>query len=143
MEFVICDRESIERGLVVRAPYVVISVRDPDTPPVALRRPPGFVAALELAFHDAEPADGLELPAAIRLMREEDAIAIWEFLQRYRRRIGAVVCHCEQGMSRSPAIAWALAEAFGDSTRNIRLHYQPNEFVYRLLRRTIEALRSP
>ncbi|MBM3999068.1 MAG: hypothetical protein FJ297_05920 [Planctomycetes bacterium] len=140
MQFLIYDRRSIERGIVVRTPYVLISIRDPDKPAVRPRKPAALRDALFLAFHDAEPARSFPLPPEIRLMESHDAVKIWEFVQTYREKVGTIVCHCEQGMSRSPAAAIALAEALGGDVEVIRADSQPNEYVYRLMRDTIAQL---
>jgi predicted protein tyrosine phosphatase len=140
MQFLVQDRRSIQRGIVVRSAYILISIRDPDKPRVRLRRPPALHDVLELAFHDAEPIKGFELPEKVRLMQRDDAVRIWEFVQRHRDYIGTIVCHCEQGMSRSPAVALALAEVLGGDAEAILAESQPNQYVYELLRDTISQL---
>ena len=142
MQFHVCDRRSVEQGIVVREAYVLISIRDPDKPSVRYRRPAGLRDVLALDFHDAELALGIKLPKGVQLMRAEDAVKIWEFVQRHREHIGAIVCHCEQGMSRSPAVAWALAEALEGDVDAILASSQPNKYVYELLRDTIARLAS-
>jgi hypothetical protein len=76
MKFFIYDRRSVERGIVVRDAYVLISIRDPEMPSVRYRRPSGLRDVLSLAFHDAEPSQGFKYPAGIQLMQVEDAIKI-------------------------------------------------------------------
>jgi predicted protein tyrosine phosphatase len=142
MQFHVYDRRAVERGIVVREAYVLISIRDPDKPRVRYRSPPGLRDVLSLAFHDAEPARGMNLPKGVKLMQAEDAVKIWEFVSQHREHIGAIVCHCEQGMSRSPAVAWALAEALEGDVDAILASSQPNEYVYELLRDTIARLES-
>lgn len=142
MEFHVYDRRSVERGIVIREAYVLISIRDPDKPSVSHRRPSGLRDVLSLAFHDAEPAVGINLPKSVQLMQAEDAVKIWEFVQQHCKHIGAIVCHCEQGMSRSPAVAWALAEALEGDVGAILAESQPNKYVYELLRDTIAQLES-
>jgi predicted protein tyrosine phosphatase len=137
MQFLVHDRESIERGIVVKTAYVLISIRDPDRPEVRVRRPGGRLDVLFLAFHDAEPVSGSKLPNQIRLMQPDDATKIWNFAQQCRSNVATIVCHCEQGMSRSPAVAIALAEALCGDADAIRAESQPNQYVYELLRDTI------
>jgi predicted protein tyrosine phosphatase len=141
MQFQVHDRRAIERGFVVPVAYILISIRDPDKPSVRYRRPSGLRDVLSLAFHDAEPCRRVELPTGIRLMQEEDAAKIWNFVKKHRGSVGAIVCHCEQGMSRSPAVALALADAFGEEheAERIRLDSQPNQYIYDLLRKAIQA----
>ena len=142
MQLLVHDRRSNERGIVVRTAYVLISIRDPDKSPVRPRRPAGLLDVLFLAFHDAEPIEGLRLPAGVRLMQPLDAVRIWQFARQYRDRIGTIVCHCEQGMSRSPAVALALAEALGGDGGRLLDESQPNRYVYELLRDTIAHLKD-
>ena len=140
MEFIVTDRRTIEKGIIVRSAYVVISIRDPGKHKARLRKTSGLRDALFLAFHDAESADGLVLPPSIQLMTVSDAERIWRFVQEHLGNVGTIVCHCEQGMSRSPAVAVALAEALGENTEAILACAQPNWNVYNLLRATIARL---
>ena len=140
MDFIVTDRQTIEDGIVVRTPYVVISIRDPGRDQARIRRPPAFVDALFLAFHDAEPSSGTILPKSIRLMSRQDANQIWHFVQGHCDRAGTIVCHCEQGMSRSPAVALALAERMDGDTEAILAEGQPNQYVYQLMREAIARL---
>jgi predicted protein tyrosine phosphatase len=142
MQFHVHDRRSVETGIVVRHAYVLISIRDPDKPHVRYRRPAGLRDVLSLAFHDAEPGRGIEIPKGVQFMQVEDAVKIWEFVRKHRDSVGAIVCHCEQGMSRSPAVAWALAEALECDFSAILAESQPNKYVYQLLRDTIASLKS-
>ena len=142
MQFYVFDRRSVERGMIVREAYMLISIRDPDKPAVRFRRPAGLCDALALTFHDAEPVLGMKLPPSIQLMQTDDAVKIWEFVQQHREHVGAIVCHCEQGMSRSPAVAWALAEVLDGDVDAILAESQPNRYVYELLRDTIADYRG-
>jgi predicted protein tyrosine phosphatase len=133
MEFIVASRGEIERGIIVRHPYVVISISDPGTPLPRVRRPPAFRDVLYLQFHDEEPVKGFKSPRDIVLMTEDEARAIWEFVDRYRAGVGAIVVHCEQGASRSPAVAAALAKALGEDGDRFFVEYVPNQFVYNLV----------
>ncbi|MFO0905732.1 MAG: hypothetical protein U0939_22180 [Pirellulales bacterium] len=73
-------------------------------------------------------------------MEPFQAVEIWEFVQAYRDEVGMIVCHCEQGMSRSPAVAIAVAEALDGDAESIRAGSQPNVYVYQLVRDTITQL---
>ena len=135
LRFIVLGREEIEAGVRVEVPHVVISIADPGS-----RRP--VVATigarrnvLHVRFHDAEPVEGLALPPAIRLLTPQQAAKIWRFVDRYRDTIGAVVVHCEQGMSRSPAVAAALCEALGGDPRPFFEKFAPNRHVYELVLR--------
>jgi len=45
-----------------------------------------------------------------------------------------MVVHCEAGMSRSPAVAAAIAEHLGDDPLPYFARYTPNAHVFRMLR---------
>lgn len=133
MDFIITDREGIEKGVLVKSSYVVISIHDPNTEPPRVRQQPGFRAKLVLCFDDAEEIpDGCE-PGEIVLMSHEQAEEIRTFIEAHRSQVGTVVLHCEAGMSRSPAVAAALCRAFGDDDHLYWQEYQPNRHVYRLV----------
>lgn len=73
------------------------------------------------------------LTTPITYVTEADAKAIWTFVREHAGHYDAVVVHCEQGMSRSPAVAAALAKGLGLDARRFWRDYQPNQFVYELL----------
>jgi predicted protein tyrosine phosphatase len=142
MQFIVEGRQGVERGIVVRVPYIVISIHDPGKRPARIRRTAGLRGILYLSFHDAEPTTSMRLPDSIKLMTAADAERIWGFVQEHLPEIGAIVCHCEQGMSRSPAVAAALAEALGEDPAPIERWTQPNQTVYQLLKSTITRLQE-
>ena len=140
MQLIVVGRNEIERGIVVRTPYVVISIVDPQSRPARLRRSAGFRDELSLRFHDAEPSEDLPLPSEVVLMTQDQAKAIWDFVLRYRDRVGTIVVHCEQGMSRSPAVAAAICKALGGNEEPFFRKYAPNQYVYELLLATAPNL---
>ena len=142
MEILVTDREGIERGLVVRSAYVVISIHDPTKPPARVRPQMGLRGVLTLAFHDAEPLLGGELPVEIKLMAPEQADALWAFLGQHRAQVGALVVHCEGGVSRSPAVAAAVAEAWDLDGRRFWQDYTPNHHVYHTVLDAWERVRA-
>lgn len=133
MKIIVTDRESIQRGIVVRSSYVVISISDPRTPKARIRKVSALKDVLYLSFSDASPVPRLKLPPEIRLMTAQQAREIWAFVGKYKDRVGAVVVHCHQGMSRSPAVAAAIAAHFGLDASPFHLEYQPNNYIYRLM----------
>ena len=133
MKFIVTDREGIEAGIVVRSAYVVISIHDPGKCPAKVRKQGGLRDVLVLAFHDAEPGEGTLPPPGIRLMTADQAQEIRRFVERHKDDVGAVVVHCEQGVSRSPAVAAALCKLMGGDDGRFWREYQPNPHVYRLV----------
>lgn len=130
MRILVRCREEVEEGFKMKEPYVLVSIRDPDKPNVKVKKSALCKAILSLAFHDAEPSESLRLPPEIRLMTDEDANAIWQFVRQPREGVGAIVVHCEQGMSRSPAVAAAIAVGLGQDNSKFLKQYQPNGFVF-------------
>ena len=133
MEFIITDRDTIETGLLVQTSYVVISIRDPHKRPANVRKQAGLRDVLFLSFHDAEPTHMMALSGKIKLMMPIHAKQIHQFVDKHKEHIGAIVVHCEQGMSRSPAVAAALCKSMGGDDKNFWRDYQPNRYVYRLV----------
>ena len=130
----VTDRETVEQGLVMREPYVLISIRDPGKRRVRVPRSPLCMAILRLAFHDAEPVPGFTPTDAIKYMTKADAKAIWRFVCKHAGGYAAIVVQCEQGMSRSPAVAAAMAKGLGVDEKKFWGEYQPNRYVYDCVR---------
>jgi predicted protein tyrosine phosphatase len=129
MQFIVVGRDEIERGVVVRVPYVVISISDPGSPKPRIRKPTLLRGSLFLKFHDAED----RLQPDIELMKPAHARRIWQFVLKHRSEIGAIVVHCEQGASRSPAVAAALCKTLGGDDQGFFEEFIPNRYVYELL----------
>jgi predicted protein tyrosine phosphatase len=133
MKIVVKCRGEVEEGFLMREPYVLISIRDPDKPKVKVKKSGLCRAILTLAFHDAEPTESLRLPPDIRLMTDKEAALIWQFVREHQGSVRAIVVHCEQGMSRSPAVAAGIAVGLGLDDRKFFARYQPNEYVRSLV----------
>jgi predicted protein tyrosine phosphatase len=137
MQILVTDRQSIVAGFLVRSTYALISIRDPGTRRARGTKSTALRPVLHLAFHDAEPAHTLPVPAGIKVITAAQARQIWKFVDRHKAQVGAFVVHCHQGMSRSPAVAAALAVYLGLDERPILRQYQPNRHVYDLMRDTM------
>ncbi len=133
MKFIVASRDDIEQGIIVRTPYLIVSISDPEKPRARIPERAGLRGVLHVQFHDAVPVEGEILPPHIVLMTREHAEEIWQFVAQHQDQVGTIVVHCEQGMSRSPAVAAALAGRLeGDSDRFL-IEYQPNEHVYDIM----------
>jgi predicted protein tyrosine phosphatase len=137
VQFIVASRSEIERGIVVRTPYVVISITDPGTRRARIRRPTGIRGVLHVQFHDAVPVKGSPLPADVVLVTKEHAKRIWAFVFHHQGQVGTVVVQCEQGMSRSPAVAAALCTQLGSDSARFFQEYQPNDYVYSLMKASL------
>jgi predicted protein tyrosine phosphatase len=135
MRFVVADRATVEGGLAIAGPFALISIRDPGSPRLRITAHRNLVDVLELAFHDAEPVSNLTLPTDIVLMTLAHASEIWTFVGRWLGKTNVMVVQCEQGMSRSPAVAAALAQAHGGDVDFYFREYQPNVHVFGLVAR--------
>jgi predicted protein tyrosine phosphatase len=133
LKFIVTDRSGIEAGVLVKSSYIVISIHDTYSPPARVKKQSGLRAMLQLAFDDAELTDSADVLGAVVMMTTDQANAIWAFVEQHRNDVGAVVVHCEAGVSRSPAIAAALCKGLGGNDRHFFKRYQPNMHVYRLM----------
>ena len=115
LKFMVTDRSGIEDGVLVKSAYIVISIHDTYSPPAKVKQQSGLRAMLQLAFDDAEPTGSSDLKAAFVLMTSKQADEIWAFVEQHREEVGAVVVHCEAGVSRSPAVAAGLCKGMGGS----------------------------
>ena len=127
------SRRDVERGISFRGSYALISIRDPGSPAVRIPRQSGLVDALELQFHDAEPTSSMTLPSGIEMITEEQGMAIAEFVRRLHTEVDGFAVHCEQGMSRSPAVAVAIARHLKQSDEAFWQEHQPNRYVLELV----------
>lgn len=135
MKVIVTDRTSIEAGIVVKTSYVVISIRSPGQRRARIPKQSGLVAKLFLAFDDAEPSARLSIPKSIRVFSVEQAQEVKTFVERHKECVQCIVCQCEGGCSRSPAVAAAICRSFGGDDDPFFREYQPNRYVYDLLSR--------
>ena len=141
MRFLVYDRLELETGKALGDPHVVISVHDPDLPPAEGRTGRRCRSTLTLSFHDIEPQ---YLPPGAeddgwQLMTAEDAERIARFVAAHQKSVSLIVCQCEAGMCRSPAIAAAVARALGQDDRRFFRDFDPNRHVYRLILRAMTS----
>jgi len=135
MDFIIISRDEIEEGIIVRTPYIVVSIADADARPAKLIKGSGFIDAIYLHFDDTDPDYSFgRLP-----MTQEQAEKIWSFVQKNEPNVGTIVCHCLAGMSRSPAVAVALAEALYEDATYLRDTFNYNKHVYETMKKAINS----
>lgn len=133
MELIVYGRDEIEQGIIVRTPYIVVSISDSDSEPAKLIKGCGFLDAIYLSFDDTDP----KYSFGKKPMTLEQAKSIWEFVKTNCDQAGTIVCHCLAGMSRSPAIALALAEAFEEDTSTFTENFNYNQHVYKTMKQAI------
>jgi predicted protein tyrosine phosphatase len=84
---------------------------------------------LQIAF-----ADCCESLPGLILFDTDHAHDILDFVTEHWKRIDTLMVHCEQGRSRSAAVAAAIAHLkFGDESEFFEEPYIPNHFIYRTL----------
>ncbi|MGI4789397.1 MAG: hypothetical protein ACRYFS_11180 [Janthinobacterium lividum] len=115
------------------ANYILISIQDPDEPPVELPKPLNCRGILRLQFDDVtDRRDGLVL------FSSEQALEILDFVHEHHAEVKMIACHCKMGMCRSPAVLAALATVMGQDDSFLRDErgrpkYRPNRYVYETL----------
>ena len=134
MELFVTDRHSIEDGYLVRSSYAVISVTDPRSRQARIPKTPGCRGILRLRFHDAIPRPGEPAEPPLRYAAAKDADAVRRFVDEHKGSVGAFVLHCNAGMSRSPAVAAALAEYLGEDPEPFWQSAAPNLHVHEVMK---------
>ncbi len=111
-------------------PYIVISIRDPDAPETPLLPSPHCLAVLRLQFHDRNT---LKPGKEITLMTPADARNVLIFVKSHLSSVRCIVCHCDGGLGRSPAVAAALSRIVQGEDIFFFENFAPNHHVYQTL----------
>ena len=131
MEYFVYSRRAIERIEAHEVPHVILSITSSVEDRARLPIAETTLGVLRLTFPDLLPRHRLARGRA--LFSEEQADRIWAFVTEHRAACQRIVLHCDAGVSRSPAVAAALAKVLGDDDRDLFERYDPNPHVYRLL----------
>jgi len=106
--------------------HVLISITDPKSSYPLVKASPGRFDILYVQFYDL----GEPHPKLKPIFNEEIAGRIWSFVNEYKDKVEAIICHCEAGLSRSPAVAAAIAKVLhGDDSEYFKT-FLPNSLVY-------------
>ena len=130
MEILVTDRAGIHAGIRLDCPYIIISIHNPDQPPAKIPTDPNLRAILALAFDDCRHAIRDTDTPELSPMTAAHAAQIRDFVRLHQPHIAAIVVHCEQGFSRSPAIAAAVSETLGLDPCLFWQGYGANRDVY-------------
>jgi len=131
MDLFVYSRRALEAVQPHEVPHVIISITSGPEDVARLRRNDQCQGVLRLWFPDADTASE-EFPEAI-LFSPDHAREIWDFVLRHRE-VDRIVVHCDAGVSRSPAVAAALARILkDDDAEYFAGRYRPNTRVYRML----------
>lgn len=86
------------------------------------------VSALNISFSDC---DDKLVGSEMKLMTDEDALRIKEFIENIPDEVEDLIIHCHAGVSRSAAVAAAISLVYkGDDKKYFSSHV-PNRYVYR------------
>jgi predicted protein tyrosine phosphatase len=129
MEFYVYSRGAIERLSPHDVPHVVVSITTTAEDVAKIPSAPSCRGVLRLSFPDLD----VPLSDGPPLFCEEQAHAIWEFVLEHRPEVRRIVLHCDAGVSRSPAVAAAIARGLGLDDAEFFKRYRPNMRVYRTL----------
>jgi predicted protein tyrosine phosphatase len=139
MDIFVYSRNALDAASPHEVPHVIISITSSPDDVARLRHSPACRGVLRLSFPDAEMAsDGF---AEGELFSREHATRVWDFVLQHRPEIERIVVHCDAGVSRSSAVAAALARVFnGNDAEFFGGRYRPNMRVYRTLLEAHAAL---
>lgn len=130
MDFFVYSRGAIEVLPPHEVAHVIVSITT--TPDDRAKLPVGKACrgVLRLSFVDAdEPRP--DQPHT--LFDRAQARSILQFVKQHRDAIERIVVHCDAGLSRSPAVAAAIAVCLDQSDEEFFRRYRPNMLVYRTL----------
>src|SRR5512143_2901897 len=101
------------RAEAMRAPRraALVSITDPDRAEAMPRD--GWSATLRLAFDDIDPVSFPDDYEDMRAITDEQALTLAAFVRRVSGSCTRLVVHCRYGVSRSAAVAKAIAESHG------------------------------
>lgn len=131
-------------SLYITEPHILISISEPNWEPPQLKEQRSRIATLSVYFYDCEEVIGNIYP-----IKDEHAKDIADFVKMYKSFKTCttddefvnllIVVHCRAGMSRSPAVAAAIAKYYDNDDKYFFENYIPNPLVYS---KVLEALQS-
>jgi predicted protein tyrosine phosphatase len=130
-QFVVHSRPGVERMDPPSEPFAIISITSGPTDQAVLPEGDRCQGILRLSFLDIE--DSLGDWVEDGLFSDRQAHQIWDFALRHAPGVQWFVVHCDAGMSRSPAVAAALAHGLGLDPRPFFFQFVPNMHVYRTM----------
>jgi len=141
VEIVVMNRDMIEK-YEEEKDHIVISIHDPYDTPAKMPKNESRLDTLHLKFHDWDDQAKFKLqhefsnsPTAKKMVfvSKADARKIVKFVRFYDGTVDKIICQCDAGISRSSAVAAALAHCLGEDDEVFFKRYIPNRRVYRLI----------
>lgn len=131
--FLVLGREEI-KSFEPSVKSILISVTDPENSQAELIESKNFVGILRLNFHDIGKTKTFENETNNDIsMSIEDAKKIWNFVSENLSKAELIICQCEQGVSRSSAIAAAISRVLQNEDEYFFEHFWVNRYIYNLL----------
>ena len=112
---------------------IVISVTDPQSAEAQIFDSSYLLGVLRLQFHDLDKTNKFKFEfenSADVYFESENAKEILAFARNYSLEVKLIICQCEQGISRSPAIAAALSKILQNEDEFFLKNYWANRWVY-------------
>jgi len=135
MDIFVYSRSALEAVRPHKVAHVVISITSSPKDVARLRPNTMCRGVLRLSFPDAD-VPSARYPEA-NLFSREQATKIWTFVQQHLFESQSIIVHCDAGVSRSSAVAAALARVLNDDDAEFfGGRYRPNMRVYRTLLET-------
>ena len=138
LQFIVLNEYSVQKYNIAEK-HIVISITSPGYEHPKLPESKSRVGLLQIKFHDIDKtivSKGKTYP----VFTKEQAKTIIAFFNQYRNKVNSIICQCEVGVCRSPAVAAALAKGIGQDDSKFFKYYCPNMYVYRLLLNTIKGI---
>lgn len=135
MNLLALSREEI-KTFALDISYIVISVTDPESSDAEIFDSQFLVDVLRLKFCDVDAANKFKFDFSESkeiFMNESQAEQILLFVKKNLEKISLIVCQCEQGVSRSPAIAAGLSKILQNEDDFFLKNFWANRWVYNLL----------
>ena len=131
MQFKIVNREIISQGWCPDEPSILISITD--TRCKHTTPSDKYTAVLKSTFDDVSTQHTADIHG-YKLISDEDAAEIMEFVNEYKDKVKTIVVNCEAGISRSAGVAAALAKIVnGDDTEIFKIRPYLNQYVYKTI----------
>ena len=138
MNFLVSSRARVEHENLAIVPHIIISISTPGHRRSNPVRNEHTLGVIQLRFHDLdrmpEPSAAVhEVYGPIVLFDARHARAVIDLVNDHCLDMKAVIVHCDAGLSRSPALAAALAKKMNGDDDYFFRDYTPNRHVYRVM----------
>lgn len=130
MRIFVLSRDEIEHVYKkITEECIVISIHCPNDSPAKIEKTNFIKDILFLGFNDVEETD----PFDYKPMSKTDAIAVKEFINKFKNKVNTIIVQCDAGVSRSAGVAAAIGKYLNNDDMFIfgAPRYSPNITCYR------------